>query len=138
MARSFICKFGMSKTLGTRKYGNGKEQVFLGKSYGSDSIDYSDETAKLIDDEIKNLIDNAYSKAFSTLKKYKKKLIEIADIILEKETIDRDEFLKLLDTKKSKTSSTAKPKKTETSQKIKLPSNKDLPPMGASPAAAPA
>ena len=50
---AIIGSYGMSKSLGTRKYGGNQEQVFLGKSYGSDSKDYSDGTATLIDNEIK-------------------------------------------------------------------------------------
>ena len=106
MARSFVCTYGMSKNLGTRKYGSAQEQVFLGKSYGSDNKDYSDDTATLIDNEIKTLIDSAYDNSMKILVKYRKKLDEISKILLEKETIDRDEFLELLKSKKKSVKNT--------------------------------
>ena len=144
MARSFICKYGMSKVLGNRKYGQSQDQVFLGKSYGSENKDYSEDTAKAIDDEIKNIIDTAYSNAKKALTKYSKQLNEISLILLEKETIDRAEFLELLDSKKSNgktkksTKSSTNTKSTSTKKDSSKNSGKQLPPLGASPATAPA
>tara|TARA_B100000427_G_scaffold107786_1_gene89398 strand:+ start:45 stop:1985 length:1941 start_codon:yes stop_codon:yes gene_type:complete len=134
MARSFVCTYGMSKSLGTRKYGGNQEQVFLGKSYGSDNKDYSDDTATLIDNEIKALIDMAYDNSMKILTKNRKKLDEIAKLLLEKETIGRDEFLELL-----------KPKKQSVRKRISkvvkdvVPKKSDSePPIGLSPASSPA
>ena len=134
MARSFVCTYGMSKNLGTRKYGGAQEQVFLGKSYGSDNKDYSDDTATLIDNEIKTLIDTAYDNSMKILVKYRKKLDEISKLLLEKETIDRDEFLELLKSKKKSVKKTIAdvvkdvvPKKTDSE-----------PPAGLNPASSPA
>ena len=134
MARSFVCTYGMSKNLGTRKYGGAQEQVFLGKSYGSDNKDYSDDTATLIDNEIKTLIDSAYENSMKILVKYRKKLDEISKLLLEKETIDRDEFLELLNSKKKSVKKTIAdvvkdvvPKKTDSE-----------PPAGLNPASSPA
>ncbi len=101
MAHSFICKYGMSKNLGTRKYGQGSNQVFLGKTYGSEQKDYSDNTANLIDEEIKNIIDKAYENAKKILLKNKSLLDKISIILLEKETLGREEFVELLSEKKS-------------------------------------
>ncbi len=134
MARSFVCTYGMSKNLGTRKYGGTQEQVFLGKSYGSDNKDYSEDTATLIDNEIKALIDMAYDNSMKILTKNRKKLDEIAKLLLEKETIGRDEFLALL-----------KPKKQSVRKRISkvvkdvVPKKSDSePPIGLSPASSPA
>ena len=134
MARSFVCTYGMSKSLGTRKYGGSQEQVFLGKSYGSDNKDYSDGTATLIDNEIKELIDMAYDSSMKILTKNRKKLEEIAKLLLEKETIDRDEFLTLLEEKKASVR-----KKIKKVVKDVVPkANDSEPPIGLSPASSPA
>ena len=134
MARSFVCTYGMSKSLGTRKYGGNQEQVFLGKSYGSDSKDYSDDTATLIDNEIKALIDMAYDNSMKILTKNRKKLDEIAKLLLEKETIGRDEFLELLKTKKQSVR-----KRISKVVKDVVPKKSDSePPIGLAPASSPA
>ncbi|MDC0036678.1 ATP-dependent zinc metalloprotease FtsH [bacterium] len=142
MARSFVCKYGMSKALGTRKYGQGNDQVFLGKTYGSGEKDYSEDTAAKIDDEIKILIDAAYKTAIQTLNKYRKQLEDISKILLEKETIERDEFLALIQDKKPGATKKTTPKSRTAAKKStvkKTSPKKEDPPIGSiSPAPAPA
>ena len=92
LARSFICKYGMSKKLGPRKFGQSDQQVFIGKSYNDHSKDYSEETAREIDEEMKALIEMCYNEAKKILTKNKNKLVEISKILLEKEVIEREEF----------------------------------------------
>ncbi|MGA0241491.1 MAG: ATP-dependent zinc metalloprotease FtsH [Candidatus Marinamargulisbacteria bacterium] len=96
LAKSFVCKYGMSDKLGTRKYGQDSGPVFLGRNMSDNTQDYSDHLAKEIDDEINALIENAYSDATKILKKNKKALVEISKILLDKEVIDGTEFLTLL------------------------------------------
>jgi cell division protease FtsH len=96
LAKSFVCKYGMSDKLGARKYGQDSGPVFLGRNMSDNTQDYSDYLAKEIDDEINMLIENAYSDATKILKKNKKALVEISKILLDKEVIDGTEFLTLL------------------------------------------
>jgi len=92
LARNFICQFGMSKKLGTRKFGSGNQEVFIGKSYNDHSKDYSEATAREIDEEMKTIIDTCYEDAKKILIKNKQHLIDISKILLEKEVIERVEF----------------------------------------------
>ena len=92
LARNYVCKFGMSKKLGTRKYGKGQSQVFLGRDYSDHSQDYSQDTAKQIDEEIRRIIQSAYDEAYAILSEHKDKLIEISKILMEKEVIEGEEF----------------------------------------------
>ncbi|RAP27394.1 cell division protein FtsH [Candidatus Marinamargulisbacteria bacterium SCGC AG-343-D04] len=103
LSRALICTYGMSSNLGTRKYGQGNQQVFLGKMYGNENKDYSDQTAKTIDDEIQSIINTAYTNAKKIILKHRKTLDTIATILLETETIDKEEFEKLLGNKKKDT-----------------------------------
>ena len=102
IARAFICNYGMSKKLGTRKYGKNQNQVFLGRDYSDHSKDYSEKTAQHIDEEIQNLIGDAYSEATKILKKYKSKLVEISKLIMEEEVLDAERFLELMGVKPEK------------------------------------
>ncbi|MEK9727373.1 MAG: ATP-dependent zinc metalloprotease FtsH [Candidatus Margulisiibacteriota bacterium] len=102
LAKNFVCKYGMSDKLGTRKYGMDSGPVFLGRKMNEQSQDYSDHIAKEIDNEINLLIQDAYDDATKILKKYKKALVEISKILLEKEVIEGNEFLELVDKFQSK------------------------------------
>lgn len=102
LARNYVCKFGMSKKLGTRKYGSTDQNVFLGKSYSNQSQDYSDETARLIDQEVQNLIDACYKDATAILTKNKKSLVALSKLILDKEVLDAEEFKTLYEESKTK------------------------------------
>ena len=96
LAKNFVCKYGMSEKLGTRKYGLDNGPVFLGRKMSEQSQDYSDHIAKEIDNEINDLIQDAYAGATKILKKYKTALVEISKILLDKEVIDGPEFLDLV------------------------------------------
>lgn len=93
LARNYVCKFGMNKNLGTRKYGGSDQNIFLGKSYQNQTVDYSPETAKEIDDAIRSLINDCYVKANTILLKNKEKLIELSKILIEKEVFEKEDFL---------------------------------------------
>ena len=96
LAKNFVCKYGMSNKLGTRKYGLDSGPIFLGRKMTEQSIDYSDHIAKEIDAEINQLIDDAYDCATKILKKHKKVLVAVSKILLDKEVIDGTEFLDLI------------------------------------------
>ena len=102
LARGYVCKYGMSERLGMRKYGTSNGNVFLGKTYSDDTKDYSETTAHEIDEEIKRLLDTCYSETKVLMKDNRKILDYLASELLEKEVIERDEFLKMLENKSSK------------------------------------
>ncbi len=95
IARKMICEFGMSKYLGPLTYGKSDEPIFLGKEIFQIK-DYSEETAKIIDMETKEIIHNCYEEAKKILQKYMEKLHLVAQTLLEEETIDSDKFRLLL------------------------------------------
>ena len=97
IARSLICKYGMSDKLKTRKYGRSNgSNVFLGKQYNDDTKDYSDETAREIDQEIIHLIDSCYQETTEMLQKNRSKLDFLSLQLLEKEVLERQEFFDLM------------------------------------------
>ena len=90
-ARNMIMRLGMSKSLGTRVYGQKEELVFLGREI-SEAKDYSEAIAEKIDTEVLDLVNDAYEKAKALLNQYEDKLHEIAQRLLEVETLTREEF----------------------------------------------
>ena len=94
IARKMVMEFGMSEKLGPMLYGKGSNEVFLGRDYGRQQ-DYSDEVASSIDDEVKSLLSDAHVIAGKILKKFKKQMEIMVEVLIEKETIDRDEVAKI-------------------------------------------
>ena len=91
IARSMVTKYGMSERIGTITLSSSQEEVFLGRDFAQ-AKEYSEETANLIDEEVKSIIDFAYKKAEEILKANMEKLTKVANVLLEKEKIDGDEF----------------------------------------------
>lgn len=91
IARDMVTKYGMSERIGSIMYGSGQEEVFLGRDFAQ-SKNYSEETAGVIDEEIKKIIDNAYLTAKRILSENTDKLHTVAGRLLEKEKIDGEEF----------------------------------------------
>ncbi|MBF0254143.1 MAG: ATP-dependent zinc metalloprotease FtsH [Candidatus Omnitrophica bacterium] len=87
MARSMVCQYGMSEKLGHMTVGRDTSMIFLGRDIG-DERNYSEETAKLIDSEIKKIVDIAYADAKAILVKHRKELDLLAEALIEKETIE--------------------------------------------------
>ena len=94
IARRMVMEFGMSDKLGPMLFGKGSNEVFLGRDYGRQQ-DYSDEVASSIDDEVKILLNDAHITAGKILKKFKKQMDAMVGILMEKETIDREEVAKV-------------------------------------------
>jgi cell division protease FtsH len=94
-AKQMIMRFGMSEKLGPRVLGRNFDQPFLGRDYGSEA-DYSEEIAREIDDEIRRVIEEAHELALSVLRAHMDELNKISFILIERETIDRDQFQRLL------------------------------------------
>ena len=100
-ARAMVVEWGMSDRLGPLKYTESEEEVFLGRSV-SQRKTMSEETAKLIDQEIRLLIDNAENHAKKVLKKNIKHLHSISNALLEFETLSGDDVAELIKGKKIK------------------------------------
>jgi len=95
IARDMVTQFGMSEKLGHLTYGKRHEQIFLGRDIHEEK-NYSDETAKIIDTEIKGIVDGCYETAKNALLKNKSKLKLLAEALLKKEVMDDIEVKKLL------------------------------------------
>jgi cell division protease FtsH len=95
IARKMVCDFGMSEKLGNLTLGRREGPIFLGRDI-IEERNYSDQTARLIDEEIRQIIDQCYQKAKEELTKNKDKLKILADTLLEKEVLDADEVKKIL------------------------------------------
>jgi cell division protease FtsH len=95
MARQMITRFGMSDKLGPRVFGSDPHQPFLGRELGAEPS-YSEEMAQEIDEEIYRLIDEAHRRAAHLLREHEPDLHELAAILIEHETIDKDEFERLV------------------------------------------
>jgi cell division protease FtsH len=80
----------MSEKLGPMLYGKGSNEVFLGRDYGRQQ-DYSDEVASSIDEEVRALLNDAHLIANKILKKFKKQMEAMVQLLMEKETINKDE-----------------------------------------------
>ena len=91
IARSMVTKYGMSERIGTLTLGQGQEEVFLGRDLAH-AREYSEETAAIIDEETKKIVDNGYSRATKILSDHIDKLHQVAGVLLEKEKIEADEF----------------------------------------------
>ncbi|MGZ6270323.1 MAG: ATP-dependent zinc metalloprotease FtsH, partial [Candidatus Limnocylindrales bacterium] len=94
LARRMVTEFGMSEKLGPLAFGKRDELVFLGREIG-EQRNYSDEVAKQIDEEVRAIIDHAYTRAMETLTEHKQRLMALADKLVAEETVDSTEFEKL-------------------------------------------
>ena len=91
IANSMVTKYGMSQRLGTITWGSDQNEVFLGRDLAQEKT-YSEETAGIIDEEMKKIIDTCYNKAIEILKTHEDKLHAVAKVLLEKEKITGEEF----------------------------------------------
>jgi cell division protease FtsH len=95
IAKQMVMRFGMSEKLGPRVLGRNQDQPFLGREMGNEP-DYSDEIAREIDDEIRRIIEESHEKAMRVLREHMDDLQKLSDILIERETIDKDQFERLL------------------------------------------
>ncbi len=91
LARNMVTRLGMSTELGPMVYGQKEEMIFLGREI-SEQRDYSEAIAEKIDQEVRELVNNAYKTAKELMTKYRKELDAVAGRLLEVETLNRDEF----------------------------------------------
>ena len=95
LARKLVKEYGMSEKLGPVAFGEKEELVFLGKEIG-EQRNYSEKVAAQIDAEVSRLIKSAWMTAAKILKKKRKLLDKVAKTLAEKETIEREEFERLI------------------------------------------
>jgi cell division protease FtsH len=94
-AKQMVMRYGMSERLGPRVFGHDRSMPFLGREFSAEP-DYSDEIAREIDDEIRRIVEEAHQTAKDILLEHRSHLDEISKILLERETIDAEEFAQLL------------------------------------------
>jgi cell division protease FtsH len=94
-AKQMVMRFGMSEKLGPRVFGHDHGQPFLGREFSSEP-DYSDEIAREIDDEIRRIVEGAHQQAKDILAAHREDLTRISELLLKRETIEREEFEALL------------------------------------------
>ncbi len=95
LARKMVCNWGMSEELGPVTFGKREEHIFLGREFAQ-SKDFSEETARLIDDAIKNLVLSASRRALDVLSSHRAQLEGLAQGLLDKETLDSQEIDKII------------------------------------------
>jgi cell division protease FtsH len=95
ISKQMIMRYGMSEKLGPRVLGRNHDMPFLGREMGNEP-DYSEEIAREIDDEIRRVIEEAHELAVTTLKTHMDELHRISGLLIERETIDKDQFERLL------------------------------------------
>ena len=94
-AKQMVMRFGMSEKLGPRVFGHDHGQPFLGREFSAEP-DYSDEIAREIDDEIRRIVEGAHQQAKDILAEHREALTQISELLLKRETIEREEFEALL------------------------------------------
>jgi cell division protease FtsH len=97
-AKQMVMRFGMSEKLGPRVFGHDHGQPFLGREFSSEP-DYSDDVAREIDDEIRRIVQDAHQAARAVLEQHREQLDYVSAVLLRRETIEREEFIQLLDGK---------------------------------------
>src|SRR5215216_4467402 len=95
-AKQMIMRFGMSEKLGPRVLGRNHDLPFLGREMSAEP-DYSEEVAREIDEEIRRVIEEAHERALAVLREHMDELHRLSAILIERETIDKDQFLRLLE-----------------------------------------
>src|SRR5690606_28023110 len=96
LARAMVTQYGMSEKLGPLAFGKKEEMVFLGREI-SEQRNYSDEVAARIDSEVREIIDRAYERATEALTTHREVLDRLAALLIEKETIEHEEFESLFE-----------------------------------------
>ncbi|HKH22553.1 MAG TPA: ATP-dependent zinc metalloprotease FtsH, partial [Solirubrobacterales bacterium] len=97
-AKQMVMRFGMSERLGPRVFGHDRSQPFLGREFSAEP-DYSDEIAREIDDEVRRIVEDAHQTSKDILSEHREQLDTISKILLDRETIEAEEFIALLEGK---------------------------------------
>jgi cell division protease FtsH len=97
-AKQMVMRYGMSDKLGPRVFGHDHGQPFLGREFSAEP-DYSDDIAREIDDEVRRIVEEAHQSARDILEQRRAELDYVSEILLRRETIEREEFIGLLEGK---------------------------------------
>jgi cell division protease FtsH len=97
-AKQMVMRFGMSERLGPRVFGHDRSMPFLGREFSAEP-DYSDEVAREIDDEVRRIVEDAHQTSKDIFSEHREQLDTISRILLERETIEAEEFIALLEGK---------------------------------------
>ena len=95
LARRMVCEWGMSDAMGPLTFGKKEEQIFLGREIAQHQ-DYSEDTALRIDQEVKRFVTDNYARAQGVLLEHKQRLLEMADALLARETLDAEQVTRLV------------------------------------------
>ena len=96
LARRMVCEMGMSERLGPRTFGDNNNNVFVGRDMGNHEKTYSEEMAKIIDEEVKSLIDEAHRRANTIMTEQRDLLDSVTNSLMERETLTGEEFQMLM------------------------------------------
>jgi len=94
LARRMVCEWGMSNTMGPLTFGKKEEQIFLGREIAQHQ-DYSEDTALRIDQEVKRFVTDNYGRAHTLIVEHKQKILDMADALLARETLDADQVKRI-------------------------------------------
>jgi cell division protease FtsH len=94
LSRRMVCEWGMSDAMGPLTFGKKEEQIFLGREIAQHQ-DYSEDTALRIDQEVKRFVTNNYTRAQNVLLEHKQKLLELAEALLARETLDAEQVRRI-------------------------------------------
>jgi cell division protease FtsH len=94
LARRMVCEWGMSHAMGPLTFGKKEEQIFLGREIAQHQ-DYSEDTALRIDQEVKRFVTDNYSRAASLLSGHKQRVLDMADALLTRETLDAEQVKRI-------------------------------------------
>src|SRR5882762_10503982 len=95
LARKMVCEWGMSDSMGPLTFGKKEEQIFLGREIAQHQ-DYSEDTALKIDHEVKRFVTDAYSRAQAILMQHKPRLMDMAEALLQRETLDAEQVRRIV------------------------------------------
>jgi len=112
IARAMVCEYGMSERLGTLALGRRSHNPFLGRDY-NDERNYSEDVAKIIDEEVRGIVDRSHQRAIDLLNSNRNKLDAVVAALLERETLTREQFLKVLNGEELEPYVVSKPDKPE-------------------------
>jgi cell division protease FtsH len=133
LARRMVCEWGMSTTMGPLTFGKKEEQIFLGREIAQHQ-DYSEDTALRIDQEVKRFVTDNYDRAQALITEHKQRILDMADALLARETLDADQVKRLcaglpLDELASATGSSTPTAPRETKPAKERPSAAIVPPI---------
>ena len=94
LSRRMVCEWGMSDAMGPLTFGKKEEQIFLGREIAQHQ-DYSEDTALRIDQEVKRFVTDNYARAQNVLLEHKQKLLDMADALLARETLDAEQVRRI-------------------------------------------